>query len=153
MKTRVSGASVTITAGKAKVAGVLRTLKTVKVMDGGSLRLVATLVPDLTASAIPLLTTGTAFSNSAVTITSSASQASPNGGSGPYSYAWSFVSSTGGSSPTILSPSVASTTFQLSGVSNGQTFDCVFRCTITDAFGTTATVDVTASFANFGSII
>lgn len=151
MKVRTAGAVQTITAAKVKQSGVERTVRSVKVMDGGTLRTVATFAPPMTLSVSPTTVSGTASSGSAVTVTTTTTTATPSGGSAPYTYAWSFVSKSGGNTPTALSPTFATSAFQQTNVAALDSNTAVFRCTVTDSFGTTATADVNLAFVNFGA--
>ena len=71
--------------------------------------------------------------------------ASVSGGAGPYTYSWTWQS--GGSGITIESPSSASTWFQATNLSPGQTVSGTALCTVIDAYGqqATATCNVTLS--------
>jgi len=151
IRVRVSGALQTITGGKVKVAGVVRSLRSIKVMDGGTLRTVATFASPLSLSISPTSVAGTASSGTAVTVTTTTATATPSGGLGPFTYAWTFISKTGGDTPTAFSPSFATSAFQQANVAALENNSSVFRCTVTDSFGTTATADVTTSFVNFGA--
>jgi hypothetical protein len=57
-----------------------------------------------------------------------------NGGTAPYTYAWTYAS---GDNMTITAPTSATTGFQ-SGVTPGNEKDGTFICTVTDATGKTA---------------
>lgn len=140
-----SGTLRTITRAWVKQAGVLRRLKTAKVMDGGSLRTVGIFADPLTAT-VSGSASGTASGFSAATITTSSVTALPSGGQGPYTYAWAYLS---GDTATILSPTQATTAFQRSA-NPGETLEGTFRCTVTDAYGSTATADATATFSHEG---
>lgn len=72
-------------------------------------------------------------------LTSSAVTGTAIGGTAPYTYAWTYVS---GSSYTINSPASAATTFT-TNLSATQLKSGVYRCTVTDAFLSTASADVT----------
>lgn len=86
-----------------------------------------------TASVSPTVATGAAKVNiltNSVTVT-------PNGGTAPYTYAWSYVS---GDAFEVLSPSSASTRFRSVSPSDG-----VYQCLVTDFTSATATVNVGVS--------
>ena len=70
--------------------------------------------------------------------------ATPSGGAAPYTYSWSLVS---GTSFTVNSASSATTSFSktAAGSSGGTTYSATYRCTITDFYGYTATVDAAVS--------
>lgn len=121
-------------------------LKSLKVMDGATLRTVATFAPALTLSASPSSASGIAASNTPINVTTNSVTAVPTGGTGPFTYAWTVVSFTAGASPVITSSTNAATTFRQNTMTPDTTASAVFRCTVTDAFGLTATVDVPADF-------
>ena len=116
--------------------------------DGVTWRDVATFSPPMTASASPLTVSGVAISPTPVTITTNSTVASPTGGLGPYFYAWAVLTPPSMGTFSILSPAMATTAFRLTGVLSGSDDTAVVRCTITDTFGQTATVDVVAAFSN-----
>lgn len=62
------------------------------------------------------------------------------GGASPFTYSWSLVSGTG----EIDTPNSAATFFTKSSAAPGTTG--LFQCTVTDALGATATVQVTANY-------
>lgn len=148
VKVRVLGALQTVTSAKVKTGGTVRTLRTIKVMDGGALRTVATFAAPLSLSISPSTVTGTHYSTSpaATTITTASATAAPSGGQGPYTYAWTFVSKTEGDTPTATKPAFATSAFKQTNVPAVADRSAVFRCTVTDSFGDTATATVTAQF-------
>ena len=78
-----------------------------------------------------------------VSVVSAASQATPTGGLGPYTYSWTILS--GGAS--ITSPTMASTTFRQT-VAGDSVATSTARVTCTDVLGTTATADITITLTN-----
>lgn len=142
---RVSGELKTINSGSVKQSGVERTLRTIKVQDGGVLRTVAEFAPALSASASPSLVSAAAQSSS---LSTNATTVSPSGGRAPYSYAWTLISSSGGTSPVALNPSLATTNFRKTGAAQGELYTATFRCTVTDDANQTATTNVSATFFN-----
>ena len=88
------------------------------------------------ASISPAVATG----SGKVNITTNSVTATPVGGTGPYTYAWSYVS---GDAVTVLSPTAAATAFR-SNISAGG----VYRCTITDFLLATATATVGVSITS-----
>lgn len=81
-----------------------------------------------------------------ITVITNPATVTPAGGLGPYTYSWARISGTYG---TANSPTSATTTFYATPPSNTiQT--SVFRCTVTDSLGSTATADVTAIFEEVG---
>ena len=83
------------------------------------------------------LGTGSVTTNS-VTVTAS-------GGTGPYTYAWAYVSGDAGFSAN--SPTAVTTTFNGSITALGQDKSAVWRCTVTDSLLATASVTVGVAIA------
>jgi hypothetical protein len=74
--------------------------------------------------------------------TTSSTTVTPTGGVAPYTYSWALYE---GDTLTVTSPTSASTTFSLTGISEGETYYSTYRCTATDSTsGTplTTTADV-----------
>lgn len=129
-------------------SGVLRPLRTLKIKDGsGTLRTVATFIPPLSATVDNAYVYGTGNSVYPATVTTNTFTVSAVGGTAPFTYAYSVVWVTGGTL-TATAPTSATSDLRLSSVPNGFTYEGVMRCTITDALGATATVDITGHFTN-----
>lgn len=135
----------TVTGMKVADGGLVRTIRTVKFMDGTTLRTVATFAPPMTLSISPSPIIGVSTTS---TCTAGPVTATPSGGVAPYSYAWTRLSHSALTAPTITSPSTASTSFVQTGLPSGTIEDATFRCTVTDAAAQTAAADVIASFQN-----
>lgn len=75
--------------------------------------------------------------------------ATPTGGTGPFTYAWSITSFMGGV-PAINTPSNATTAITQSGLAQFDDNDCTASCLVTDSLGATARANV--SFTFFGPI-
>lgn len=120
--------------------GQLRTIKTLKVMDNGTLRLVGNFYGDVVASISPSYASGTSTGGLATT---NSVTASASGGLFPYTYSWALISHDNPGTPVAVSPTSASTRFR--GLTDGT---ATFRVTVTDSLGTQGTADVMASFAN-----
>lgn len=131
----------TITKAYVKQAGVLRAIRTIKVQDGGTLRTVATF-----ADPLSVFVTDTGKVASSSTMTTDPATASPSGGFAPYTYAWTLVTNGGGAASTANTPTLASTTFTKTGLSPGSDITDVWRCTVTDALGNTASDVGNANF-------
>lgn len=74
------------------------------------------------------------------TCVSGTAAATGTGGSTPYTYAWTYVS--GDSGISCNSSTASATTFQALVSSSIPSRTAVWRCTITDSLGATATADV-----------
>jgi hypothetical protein len=68
------------------------------------------------------------------------------GGTSPFTYVWSVDSFDTPSIPTILNGTTASPTFRAFDIGPGDTHGAIFRVTVTDNLGLTATKDVIATF-------
>jgi len=78
--------------------------------------------------------------------TSSSAVANVSGGSGEYTFEWTYVS---GSNFIITNPTGQSTEFKISQVATGQTLSGIYRCTVDDGFETlSADVTVDLTFNN-----
>jgi hypothetical protein len=143
-----------------------RALTAIQVLDGGGVdrtitegrvlgpdgtdRIFYATAPALSASADPSIVSGGSFATG--TATTNLTVVTPTGGTAPYSYAWTLVSHTSGTNPTIGTPANNNTTFTQTGLGTGANEEAVFRCTVTDSTpGTpqTATADVSASFVDY----
>jgi hypothetical protein len=96
----------------------------------------------MTASASPtsLYKTGPTSSQTTASVT-----VTPSGGVSPYTYSWTLLT---GDTLTVNSPTAATTTFSMTGMISGDSFDATYRCTVTDSTGgtpLTATADVTVT--------
>ena len=107
----------------------------------------------LSASASPTTVSGfdTVTAPSSSTATTPSTTVTPSGGIVPYTYAWAFVS---GSAATVNSATSATTTFSRTVFIDNpgqQIFRTgVYRCTVTDFVGRTATADVTVETTSNG---
>ena len=66
------------------------------------------------------------------TVTSPSVTATPAGGSGTYTYLWSVINDTGTIATTINSPTLATSTFKISGAAALDQGVCDVRCQVTD---------------------
>ena len=110
-------------------------------------RLVYSTSPALSLAASPTSVGGGSFGGSPATTDSTT--ATPTGGTGPYTYAWTLISYSSGTAPTINSATSATTTFIQTGLGPGGYESAVFRCTVTDSLAATAQADVDAFFFDF----
>lgn len=144
------GVTRSITGMKVLDGTLLRSVFRVKVVDtdGTTIRTVATFSPPMTAAASPVSVSGTADSASPVPVTTNAVTVTPSGGTGPYTYAHSVLSYLGGGTLSFSNAASATTTVTLTSVPPGDSEIATLRCTVTDAFGQTATADYDATFTN-----
>ena len=139
MEIFASGAWRQIQRGEAYIGGAWRRLTRAEAYIGGQWRPVARFVQPLTVTVIPASTAGYFSSRRPTTaaITTGSVTATPTGGLGPYTYAWSS-----GNTPTQ-----ATTTFTRTLAGNTD-LSITFTVTVTDSLGATATGSVDAYFLN-----
>lgn len=82
-------------------------------------------------------------------LTTNSTTITAGGGNPGYSFSWAYVS--GDASLTCLAPTSATTAWSGSGAAP-QTKSAVWRCTVTDAFPHTVTVDVTVTINFYGAL-
>lgn len=99
----------------------------------------------LSVSIAPDPATGAGSGGGSETVTSELATATPSGGLAPYTYAWTHVS--GDAAITITSDTSQSTTFS-KFMTPGASTSAVKRCTVTDAYGQTASDDVDVELTN-----
>jgi len=99
----------------------------------------------ITANAVYGFGSGAASSGS---VTSNAAVVTPSGGTSPYSYSWTHVSTTSGTTPTISSSSISNPTFSAT-VTSGQIALSTWQVTVTDNASNTATAYVSVSLTWF----
>lgn len=149
---RVGGEWKTLTGTKVFSGGSWRSLKAILVYIGGAWQTVANFTPagpsgggggamSLTVSRNPCQ--GTSASS---TVTTRSCTVTPSGGAAPFTYAWSITSFTGTGSPSINSPSAATTSFTKTGVPINSEIDAVAKCDVTDSLGVTASITVNVQF-------
>lgn len=133
--------------------GVDRVIQQLRIIDAsGTDRLIYSTASPLSLSASPTEVSGGTPGGSPATTDSTT--ATPADGTAPYTYAWTLVSYTAATAPTVLSPTSATTQFRQTGISPNDTVTATFRCTVTDALSNTATTDVLAIFFDYsGGVI
>ena len=134
-----------VSGGRAFIEGAWRRLVAARVYDGTAWKDAVSFVQPLSVSVSPdpvsrSVVEGTTGQTGEVTAT-------PTGGRAPFTYAWARVS--GDTSISATAPSSAVTRFSRF-VPDTNTYSGVWRVTVTDADGTTATDTVSISF--FGII-
>lgn len=143
MIVHTGGEDRTITSGRVYVEGAERTLTRAIGMVAGNTQTLATFIPDLSLTIVPNVASGTTATFGIVTTNSVT--ATPNGGSGPYSYAWVRTSGNASSASSLNS---ATTTFQRFQPPGEEAIE-TWQCTVTDSLGDTAQASVSAVFASF----
>lgn len=138
MRARVGGSWQEVESGLVRVGGAWKRLDSVRVYVSGAWKDAETFTPPLSVT-----TSGDEVASrlGAGVATSLPVTATPAGGLGPYTYAWTRLSGVGSAN----SPTSASTTFSAT-LSNGDDVSGVFRVTVTDSLANTATADVTVQF-------
>lgn len=117
--------------------------------DASALKRFFTASGTVAVAASPSFATGATAGFS--TVTTNSVTVTATGGNEPYVYAWTLLSDDGGSWGAV-SPASATTVFACGDVLDGEQFTATFRCTVTDTFGATGTVDVAANVINYGGI-
>ena len=129
--------------GEVTVANAQKRMTRIEAWNGSAWSIVQSFAPPMSLSVTPSVS-GTSSSPSGGIITSAAAFASPVGGVGPFSYAWTKVS---GDTLTLTTPNNASTNFRASVGPNDNRF-AIYRCTATDSLGTTAFADTAVTLTN-----
>lgn len=131
-------------------SNTLRTITRVRMRDASN---VLRVVYDVSGTSSFAATSNyaTVFGSSASsTVVTSAVTVTPTGGTAPYFHSWTLVSNTNVTTPTVNSPSAATTAFTQTNVDPGIDDQAVFRDTVTDSAtpANSTTVDVTGVFLN-----
>lgn len=145
MRVRDGGAWREIDSGRVYVGGAWKRLVEARAYVGGAWKTVATFTPPLSASVSP--STATATTTGGGTITTNSVTVTPSGGQAPYTYAWSRIVGTRSS---VTASTSATTAFRCTLATEDEVAD-EWRCTVTDNFGSTATVDVLTTFLSISS--
>lgn len=128
-------------------AGTLRTVSEVRARDANNVsRIVFSTAADFIASASPNPVSGYSFGVGTATTVSTT--ATPTGGTGPYTYAWTLIAHDGPVDPTAGTPTAATTTFTQTSIPSNFFYSATFRCTVTDSLMATATTECVAYFAD-----
>jgi len=104
----------------------------------------------LTASVSPSVVYGAGASESDILVQTSATTASAENGTAPFTYSWEQT--TGDTAWEIASPLAKSTSFEYFGLAAEVEEQATFTVTITDARGRTDTAVVTANVVNYGGL-
>lgn len=142
MRLRQGGAWRNIRFGFVRQGGAWRPLVGAKIYFGAAWKDVGNFTSGNGAIHITLSTSSISKSGSLATLSTGAVTATPTGGQTPYTYSWFKVD---GGDISATSPNAASTQFQATGLSVGETRTAQFRCTAQDVFGSTESQDVSVS--------
>lgn len=104
----------------------------------------------LSVIAFPEFVRGAQAFGSPVDVTTQATTATGSGGTEPYTYLWSEVTSDG--AWTITAPSSRTTSFRATSLAENDTRSGTFKCTVTDARGRTGEFEVDAFCQNYGNL-
>lgn len=130
----------TITSVKMRDGATLRTVIRAKFMDGATLRTLATFTPPMSLAVAPVEQYVPDYTTNV--LSSAAFVATPTGGTGPYTYAWTITGGTG----TINSPTSASTTVTSGTLSDGIAETVTLQCVVTDSLSQTDTDFASVTF-------
>lgn len=141
LQIRTGGVSKAVQSAYVMSGGTLKRVVEIKAMVGGALKSLAIFAGPLSVVSTNVNNGGAAAFGS----TTNLSQATVTGGVAPYTYARVLLSDPSGVDPDIDTPLAAGTTFTRDTLNEGA---CTFRVTVTDALGTVATDDFTATWIN-----
>jgi hypothetical protein len=140
VKVRTEGAWRDVPNGRIRINNNWRPLTRILVFNEGAWRSSSIFVSPLSLAIAPTSVSG--IITAPGTVTTNVASSTPTGGLAPFTYSWVRIS---GVSASPTSPTNAATSFNFFLDTPG-TASAVFRCTVTDALGSTATADVTAIF-------
>lgn len=145
LKVTVGSAAKDVSRGEVTKSGVQKRMVRIEAYNGGAWKVVKTFVPPMGLSITPSFVLGER--GTVGQVTSSSATATPSGGTGPYTYAWSKLY---GDDMTVLAPTSATTAFR-KGLGAGESASATYRCTATDKNGLTATANVGVSLINYAT--
>lgn len=128
------------------VTNTARSLSEIRVRDSNNVsRLVFSLVPPLSAEAVPSSVFGYSSTGTATTITTTVT---PTGGLPPYTYDWTLIFYNNiAAIPTVSSSTSQVVDFTQTSISPGESFYAQWQCAVTDANGSIATADCLSSWS------
>lgn len=111
--------------------GINRQFRSLRMMTASGLRVIQNFTTPLTPTASPTSVRGLARSNGAgARATTGDTMATPNGGTGPYTYQWAIAD---GVPMLPVNPRMAQTAFRYAD--GPGVYEATAQCTVTDAFG------------------
>lgn len=127
------------------VGNVNRVISEIRVFDTSLVdHVVYSTASTLTADADPTSVFG--YDSGSGTAETDPSVVTPSGGVPAYTYLWTLIGHTSPVTPTITSPTSASTTFVQAGLDPSDYQTATFRCRVTDSTAATADAYVNAGF-------
>lgn len=145
LKVVVGGAEKLAAKADIYISGAKKRVVRIDEWNGSAWKLVQSFLPTISLSVTPNVF-GSANYPGTTLVTSTVATATPTGGAGPYTYAWSRVS---GAVLSITAPTNASTSFRTT-IEAGGSRTATYRCTVTDTNGLTAFDDVNINLINTG---
>lgn len=146
MRVAIGGVFKTVDSIKISAGGVWKPVNSTRVSIGGVWKTGETFAPPITLAITPATVRATGIGLGPDTLYTDPATAMPTGGAGPYTYAWTRLTGSGAAT----TPTAATTTFSAL-VPAGTIITGTFRCTVTDALGSTAIASVNARFDNLGT--
>lgn len=143
LKAVVGGAEKLAAKADIYISGAKKRVVRIDAWNGSAWKLVQSFAPPITLAVTPSVS-GAGSSFGTISITSGVATATPTGGTGPYTYAWTKVA---GDTLTVTSPNSASTTFR-AGIGPSDSRSATYRCTVTDKNGLTASGNVSIYLVN-----
>jgi len=132
--------------GEIQIGGQWRSLTYGEAYLDGDWRRIVAFIEPLTIKASDLYGFLRTTSRRPVRVSTDSSDATPQGGLGPYAYSWALLSGTA----TINSPAAANTTFSATIAPYTESVSTA-RVTCTDSLGAVATADITITLSAEGN--
>ena len=146
LKVVISGVEKDAVRADVIVNGATKAARRVEVWTGSAWKVGQSFLSPLTAAPVPTSAFGSIYGlPGSVTVQTNTVTATPSGGQGPYSYAWSIIAGTG---VTIVGAPAATVRFRTT--MNIGTKTGTAQCVVTDSLGSTATITVPITLENLG---
>lgn len=146
LKAYVGGVAKNPASATARVSGATKSVRRIEVYDDGAWHVGHSFIGPVSLSISPGDVSVDGDGSGIANLETPLVTATPSGGLGPFTYAWTR---TGGTTASATSPTAANTSFLKTSVPPGSTFYTAnFQCLCTDSLGQTATASCTATFRN-----
>ncbi len=146
LKVVVSGVEKDALRADVIVNNVPKAARRIEVWTGSAWKVGHSFLLPLTAAPVPTTASGSVSGlPGIVTVQTNIIVATPSGGQGPYSYAWSIIAGTG---ITVITGPASNARFRTNmniGIRTGTA-----QCVVTDSLGSTATITVPITLENLG---